>query len=479
MSADYRAGDRIVTNGTVYVLSEADASSLRDGGLFIQLPTRVEVVAPDVVSLTRDAVTRAVHGFVELGSTPDEAITKFFHAFARRLSDDTIFAKVREANDADVDAARRAGKQVGRLVVDDKMRQGMIDSALVWAQSPVRKEDVVDTIVHEGWMVEKIASPLGVVAFVFEGRPNVCVDAAGVLRSGNSCVFRIGSDALRTASAILESCLYPALREHGLPEDAVVLVESAQRSAGLALFNDARVSLAVARGSGQAVRDLGSVARASGIAVSLHGTGGAWMLLGEHFDSRRLNATLLHSLDRKVCNTVNVVCVPDTAWVAAKQVIVDVFRSIAESRSTPCVVHLVAQDMSEFEGGTGMEIRLARHEDLSTEWEWEDAPELFLVRTRSFDEGITLCNTYSPHFIVSIVSSEPDDLARAWQLVDAPFVGDGFTRWVDGQFALDKPELGLSNWQNGRTLARSGILSGDDIRTFRFRMTQTDDDLRR
>jgi glutamate-5-semialdehyde dehydrogenase len=53
--------------------------------------------------------------------------------------------------------------------------------------------------------------------------------------------------------------------------------------------------------------------------------------------------------------------------------------------------------------------------------------------------------------------------------VDAPFVGDGFTRWVDGQLALGRPELGLSNWQNGRLFMRGGVLTGEGIYTIRTR----------
>ena len=66
-----------------------------------------------------------------------------------------------------------------------------------------------------------------------------------------------------------------------------------------------------------------------------------------------------------------------------------------------------------------------------------------------------------------------------WSGLDAPFVGDGFTRWVDGQYALDRPELGLSNWQHGRLLARSGVLSGDSVFTLRTRAFQQDPDLHR
>ncbi len=64
-------------------------------------------------------------------------------------------------------------------------------------------------------------------------------------------------------------------------------------------------------------------------------------------------------------------------------------------------------------------------------------------------------------------------------MIDAPFVGDGFTRWVDGQYALDRPELGLANWQSGRLFGRGGILSGDSVFTLRTRVTQTDPHLAR
>ena len=64
-------------------------------------------------------------------------------------------------------------------------------------------------------------------------------------------------------------------------------------------------------------------------------------------------------------------------------------------------------------------------------------------------------------------------------MVDAPFVGDGFTRWVDGQYALGTPELGLTNWEHGRTLARGGILSGDGVHTVRYRASVEDPELHR
>jgi glutamate-5-semialdehyde dehydrogenase len=66
-----------------------------------------------------------------------------------------------------------------------------------------------------------------------------------------------------------------------------------------------------------------------------------------------------------------------------------------------------------------------------------------------------------------------------YNTIDSPFVGNGFTRWVDGQYALDRPELGLSNWQYGRLFGRGGVLSGDSAFTIRIRANQADPDIRR
>ncbi len=97
-------------------------------------------------------------------------------------------------------------------------------------------------------------APVGVVGFVFEGRPNVFADACGVVRSGNTVVFRIGSDALGTARAIVEHALAPALDAAGLPAGTVQLIDEPARSGGHALFDDRRLALAVARGSGRSGR---------------------------------------------------------------------------------------------------------------------------------------------------------------------------------------------------------------------------------
>jgi glutamate-5-semialdehyde dehydrogenase len=332
------------------------------------------------------------------------------------------------------------------------------------------------------------------VAFVFEGRPNVFADAAGVVRTGNTAAFRIGSDALGTARAIVEHALQPALAAAELPTGTVTLVDSAERSAGWALFGDRRLALAVARGSGPAVAQLGAVARQAGVAVSLHGTGGAWLVAGETADPVRLHHALVNSLDRKVCNTVNVCCIPRGRADELVPAVVDALRAAAARRDTDGRLHVEAASIPHVEA-THFERRVTvrradgDHDEpfaspvdvseVGTEWEWEHSPEITLVVVDDVAEAIGLCNRHSPRFIASLISADAAEHDRFYAAVDAPFVGDGFTRWVDGQYALDTPELGLSNWQHGRLLARGAILSGDSVHTQRYRASVDDATLRR
>ncbi len=86
---------------------------------------------------------------------------------------------------------------------------------------------------------------------------------------------------------------------------------------------------------------------------------------------------------------------------------------------------------------------------------------------------MSLFNAQSPRFVACLLSREEARHRAFYESVDAPFVGDGFTRWVDGQYALSRPELGLSNWERGRLFGRGGILSGDSVHSVRTRVTGT------
>ncbi len=473
LAAAFKPGDRLI-------VMQAD-------GTLLHIPAREQEIATAAVDAASDAFDR-------MGTVSDEQISGFYDMFASTLADDGSFAPIAAANRTDVARARSRGRSATRLELSERMRADMIAGLRSWRDAPGGRGSVAETIHHEGWRVDQVRDGLGIVGFVFEGRPNVFADATGVLRSGNTVVFRIGSDALGTARAIVEHALRPALLLSGLPAGAAALVDSAAHAAGWAMFSDPRLALAVARGSGAATEQLGAVARQAGNAVSLHGTGGAWIVAGAGADTDAFEAAVYHSLDRKVCNTLNTCCIVAERADDLVPAFLRGLERAGERRRAPAKLHVLeASARSVPKAWFARMVDVARadgdHREyqaetipesgLGDEWEWEESPEVTLAVVPSIEEAARLFNRYSPHFVVSLVESDEAAHDRFFDLVDAPFVGNGFTRWVDGQYALDKPELGLSNWQHGRLFGRGGILSGDSVYTIRSRVTQTDPDIGR
>jgi glutamate-5-semialdehyde dehydrogenase len=469
----FKPGDRLIV--------------LQDTGDLLHLPREVQALA-------ESAVAHAQAAFQALSQASDDQIARFFDRFAANLESDQLWAPIAAANAGDVEQAKARGRSTTRLVAGPAMRRDMIAGLREWRDAPPSRGRLIERVEHPGWSVEQVTAPLGVVGFVFEGRPNVFADATGVLKSGNTVVFRIGSDALGTARAIVEHALASALKDAGLPEGSAVLLDSPERAGGWALFGDPRLSLAVARGSGPAVAQLGGVARQAGVPVSLHGTGGAWLVADRSADAERFAAVVENSLDRKVCNTLNVCCIVRERADELVPRFLEALDRAGRRRGHGCKLHVL-------EGGevfvpqvwrdARITVRRAEgdHEEdlveglreaqLGREWEWEDTPEVTLAIVEDAAEAVRLFNRYSPQFVASLLAEDELAQKRFYEAVNAPFVGDGFTRWVDGQYAFRRPELGLSNWENGRLFARGGVLSGDSVFSVRARVRQQDVSLNR
>jgi glutamate-5-semialdehyde dehydrogenase len=474
--------DRVLIGGELVEIGTEIANAFVDGDRLIATTSAGVLLIPKSDSeLVTSCINESIDAFSALGHVTDSQIMFFYEGFARRLKDEAIFSQIREANERNVADAQANGRSTTRLVLSQSMRQDMIDALLIW-KDLVPANTVRETLSHGGWSIESHVAPLGVVGFVFEGRPNVFADATGVLASRNVCVFRIGSDALETARAIMDLAVTPSLEEAGLPPASVSLLPSKTHAAAWALFSDKRLSLAVARGSGTSVSLLGEIAQQHGIPASLHGTGGAWMIVSGVEDVDRVVNVVGNSLDRKVCNTLNTVVFTTVSLSESLQAVIDGVLLAAQKRNTHAVLHVdgcVASVLSNCTVPQEFVVDVIDHSYLGTEWEWENIPEISIVVVDNVNAAVELFNAHSPSFILSIVSSDESEIDLAWSRSNAPFFGDGMTRWVDGQYALNKPELGLSNWQNGRTFARGGILSGDSIYTVRYRVRQTDAEVKR
>ena len=156
-------------------------------------------------------------------------------ASAEQLLRDT--QEILDANRIDVEGARAVGtpeKMIDRLHLDDARLLAMADGLRQVADLP----DPVGTITAEwkrpnGLLMQKVRVPLGVVGIIYENRPNVTSDAFGLcLKSGNVAFLR-GSSAGLSSNLAITHTIRKALRESGLPEDALILVDDARREAAV------------------------------------------------------------------------------------------------------------------------------------------------------------------------------------------------------------------------------------------------------
>jgi glutamate-5-semialdehyde dehydrogenase len=174
-------------------------------------------------------------------------------ALSRRTTD------VLEANAKDIQLAVEKGVQgamLDRLRLDQTRVDGIVQALREVASLP----DPVGTVTRRdtlsnGVVVERVRIPLGVVAMIYEARPNVTADAAALcLMAGNAVILRGGSEALQSNRAIA-AALHEALRAHGLPEAAVTLVEDLRRETMVELLQLSDiVDLAIPRGGEGLIR---------------------------------------------------------------------------------------------------------------------------------------------------------------------------------------------------------------------------------
>ena len=178
---------------------------------------------------------KAASGAVALAGTDKKNKALALMAKALENGKDAILS----ANADDVAAAegKISGVMIDRLRLTperiDGMAKGILDAAAL--PDPVGKT-LSETVRADGLRIKKISVPLGVVAMIYESRPNVTSDAASLaIKSGNACVLRCGKEAHRSAEAIV-SALKDGLGAAGLPRDAVTLIEDTSRESATVMM---------------------------------------------------------------------------------------------------------------------------------------------------------------------------------------------------------------------------------------------------
>lgn len=217
----------------------------------MNIATNIDANA-DTAEIMREIGQRARSAAQTFANASEESKNTALRAMAEDLR--TNATTIIQANALDLDAARAAQKPdafLDRLALDEDriaaMAQSLDDIAAL--------DDPVGAVIADwnrpnGLKIERVRQPIGVIGIIYESRPNVTSDAAGLcVKSGNAAILRGGSDSINSAKAI-EHCLHAGLAKAGLPTNAIQVVPTVDRDAvGLMLAGlDGNVELIVPRG---------------------------------------------------------------------------------------------------------------------------------------------------------------------------------------------------------------------------------------
>jgi len=265
----------------------------------------------DIPSAIRELARGARAASRAVAAASTERKNRALRDAARRIQDRRAF--LQEANRSDLEAADRKGlpaAMLDRLNLSDKVLEQICRSLEEVASLP----DPVGEIVRmwtrpNGLLVGKMRIPLGVVAIIYEARPNVTVDAAALcLKSGNAVLLRGGSEAIRSNQALAE-LLSHSCRSQGLPQEAVQLVPITDRAAVLELLRQEEfVDLAIPRGGEPLIR---FVAENSRIPVIKHYKGVCHVFVDQGADPEMAVRLCVNAKTQRpgVCNAMETLLV--------------------------------------------------------------------------------------------------------------------------------------------------------------------------
>ncbi len=291
------------------------------------------------VQVVADCARRAQRAAPFLATASDQTIDAALDAMAQRLIGSA--AEVLAANAADIAAAGQSGMSqalIDRLRLGEARLAEMAGQLVLLARIPFPARDRILEDRPDGLRLIERRRPVGVVGATFEARPNVTVDVASQLvKSRNAGVLRTGSAALRSALALCEHVLAPALTDAGLDPDAVQLVPDPRRDSAVALVQQAKlIPLVIVRGSGETTRMLAAEGARHGVRVLAHADGGGVLYVDAAADPLLAVELLVAGLDRLgVCNRVNLLLIADSVPDRLYAALLDAARERGITLSLP------------------------------------------------------------------------------------------------------------------------------------------------
>ena len=344
-------------------------------------------------------------------------------------------ARLLTANALDLDAARAKkldAPLIDRLTLTKKSIADMADGLRQIAQLPDPIGEISELKQQpSGIKVGRMRVPLGVIAIIYESRPNVTADAAGLcLKAGNACILRGGSEALHSNQAIAE-CVHAGLKAAGLPETAVQVIETTDRAAvGELLRMNEYVDIVVPRGGKSLIE---RVMQESRIPMIKHLDGVCHVYIDDQADIEKAISIADNAKTQRLgtCNTM------ETLLVA---------RGIAD-RVLPRLAKIYQDKGIELRGDESTRklvpgIKGATEEDWYTEYL---APILAVRVVDDLEQAMEHIARYGSQHTDAIVTEDEQRANRFLREVDSSSViVNASTRFADGyEYGLGA-EIGIS-----------------------------------
>ena len=341
-----------------------------------------------------------------------------------------------EANEQDLAAAEESGMResmLDRLRLTPDRLEGMAKGLLDVAMLPDPIGDLLEeTTRPNGLRIRKLRVPIGVIGIIYEARPNVTSDAAGLcLKAGNATILRGGKEAIRSNTAIADA-LREGIASVGLPADCVQLVTDTSRDSAKEMMHlNGYLDLLIPRGGAGLIRAVVSEAT---VPVIETGVGNCHVFVDAAANVEMATAIILNAKTSRpsVCNAAETLLVHNGIAKTALPVIAASLKASGVTlRGDEAARKLIDGDVEEA---------------TDTDWETEYGDMILAVKVvGSVDEAIDHVRRYGTGHSECIVTDDPEAADRFCNAVDAAAVYvNASTRFTDGgEFGLGA-EIGIS-----------------------------------
>ncbi|SEG33491.1 glutamate-5-semialdehyde dehydrogenase [Bosea lathyri] len=415
-----------------------------------------EDAGSDVAPLMQALGQRARQAARLIALAPEEQRNRALLAMAQALR--SRAGSILAANAQDIADARAGGQNaafIDRLLLDGER----LDEVAIAVTSVAALPDPVGRVLAtwtqpNGLRFERIATPLGVIAVIFESRPNVTADAGALcLKSGNAAILRAGSDSFRTSTEIA-AALREGLEAAGLPGDAIQLVPTRDRAAVGAILTglDGTIDVVVPRGGKSLVARVQSDAR---VPVFAHLDGNCHVYVHGAADLAMAREIVLNAKLRRtgVCGS-------------AETLLVD--EACASTHLAPLVEALLEAGCAVRGDAATQAIDARVTAATELDWATEFLDRIIAVKVvPGIDAAIDHIERYGSHHTEAIVTADEAAAGRFLSEVDSAIVlHNASTQFADGGEFGFGAEIGIAT---GRMHAR-GPVGVEQLCSFKYRV---------